>query len=115
MGCPSNYSSPQCDQRTIVVQDASSFEAESGRLQRAVFAGIKRLTNKLSNLQVQLAAQLQAEHTRHLADLLTANLHLCRQGDASIEVALLPSLCLPISRLVLTSCEVLEGDMRKPS
>ncbi|CAL8465919.1 g5455 [Coccomyxa elongata] len=67
-------------------QDASSFEAQSGRLQRAVFAGIKRLTNKLSNLQAQLAAQLEAEHTRHLADLLTANLHLCRQGDASIEV-----------------------------
>lgn len=77
-----------------MAQDASSFEAQSGRLHRAVFGGITRLTNKVSNLQAQLAAQLKAEHTRHLADLLTANLHLCRQGDASIEVASYPLLAV---------------------
>ena len=73
--------------RTVVAQDASSFQAHLERLKRAVAGGINRLTVKLGNLKAQRAAQLRADHTRHLADLLTANLHLCRQGDTSIEVA----------------------------
>lgn len=48
--------------------------------------GIKRLSAKLANLQRQQAAEEEAEATRRLADLLTANLHRCRQGDTSVEV-----------------------------
>lgn len=52
---------------------------------------MKRLNAKLHNLQRQQAAEEKAEATRKQADLLTANLHRCKQGDISVEVGGIPA------------------------
>jgi len=52
---------------------------------------MKRLSAKLHNLQRQQAAEEKAEATRKQADLLTANLHRCKQGEASVQVGGVPA------------------------
>ena len=61
-------------------------ESKHYELLQAVVSALKRLAGKAANLQAQQAATEEAEATRKLADLLTANLHRCQPGASTVEV-----------------------------
>ncbi len=49
-------------------------------------SSVVRMRNKMQALEQQQAATEKAEATRKQADLLTANLWKCKQGDKEVEV-----------------------------
>ena len=68
----------------LQVQDA--FARKKHQLERAVKSAVVRMRNKMQALEQQQAATEKAEATRKQADLLTANLWKCKQGDKEVEV-----------------------------
>ena len=68
----------------LQVQDA--FARKKHQLERAVKSAVVRMRNKMHALEQQQAATNKAEATRKQADLLTANLWQCKQGDKEVEV-----------------------------
>ena len=68
----------------LQVQDA--FARKKHQLERAVKTAVVRMRNKMQALEQQQAATEKAEATRKQADLLTANLWKCKQGDNEVEV-----------------------------
>ncbi len=76
-----------CSHTHIVhLQGVSTFTYMYNQTEGVILAAVRRLTAKLANLQQQHSAFERAEATRKKADLLTANLHRCRQGDKQVEV-----------------------------
>lgn len=69
------------------LQGLDVFARKRHQLQRAVGNAVSRLRAKLAALTQQEAATEKADATRKQADLLTANLYRCQQGDAQIEVS----------------------------
>ena len=70
----------------LPVQGERLFEKTTEELLQAVMVALKRLAGKAVNLAAQQAATEEAEATRKRADLLTANLHICRPGASYVEV-----------------------------
>ena len=81
----------------LQVRDA--FARKKHQLERAVKGSVARMRNKMRALEQQQAATEKAEATRKQADLLTANLWKCKQGDKEIEV-----LCLYIAHHTRVQC-----------
>jgi len=76
------------------MQVHDAFARKKNQLGQAVTRTITRMRNKMQALEQQQAATEKAEATRKQADLLTANLYKCKQGDKEVEV---PSLCKHLS------------------
>lgn len=73
------------------MQGENTFSYLCRQTETVVLNNLKRLTSKLAKLGQQQSAVEKAEATRKKADLLTANLHRCRQGDSDVEVSSAPS------------------------
>jgi len=76
------------------MQVHDAFARKKHQLGQAVTRTIMRMRNKMQALEQQQAATEKAEATRKQADLLTANLYKCKQGDKEVEVS---SLCKHLS------------------
>ena len=68
------------------MQVHDAFARKKHQLGQAVARTITRMRNKMQALEQQQAATEKAEATRKQADLLTANLYKCNQGDKEVEV-----------------------------
>ena len=70
----------------VPLQVRDAFARKKHQLERAVKSAVVRMRNKMQALEQQQAATEKAEATRKQADLLTANLWKCKQGDKDVEV-----------------------------
>ena len=87
MLCRRAFSHPQtCMNACMPLQVRDAFARKKHQLERAVKGFVLRMRNKMRALEQQQAATEKAEATRKQADLLTANLWKCKQGDKEVEV-----------------------------